>query len=532
MAFIYIILLVISALVFSWPYKLYRNYLIARRTGLSLIISPITPFTLSWHILPALFPSFIKRQRWYRALDQTCAWQDKNKIHAELGTCFMHVSPDMNMLCTSDSVAIDNVFKKMNDFIKPEVFKTLDFFGPNIITVNHDPWVRHRKLTAPCFNERISTFVWDESRRQANDMLEDWLAKPNCKSNTVVQDSGTVALHVITAAAFGSQRDFRQGVNELPANHSLSFRDSLRGVLKHPVTAAVVVGMPWLKSPIMQKVLSKKIRGVQLALAEFKNYMLEAITRERQSAKFKTDTASDKRPNLLNTLVKASDEEKLDGVSKMSDGELTGNMFMFAFAGHETTANTIIYALAHLAVHQDVQDWVAEELVEVVGKAGSKDYTKIQPRLKRTLALMYETVRLFGVPPPWRDIAIGCEEPQFIDSSGVVMVPANTQVSLNVYACHTAPENWMDGERWNPRRWIKEGSEGDGEQLMSSSKAFFGWGNGPRVCPGQSEYGASIPSCSTDIRCRICTCRVHSGSCYYPNRVSNSACGKRRLKRS
>jgi cytochrome P450 len=187
MALIHIITLLIAALVLNWPYQLYCNYLIARKTGLPLIISPITPFTLPWHIFPTLFPFFIKRQRWYRALDQTCAWQDKNRLHAELGTCFMHVSPGMNMLCTSDPVAIDNVFKKMNDFVKPEVFKTLDFFGPNIITVNHEPWVRHRRLTAPCFNERISTFVWDESLRQANDMLEDWLAKPDAKSNTVVQ---------------------------------------------------------------------------------------------------------------------------------------------------------------------------------------------------------------------------------------------------------------------------------------------------------------------------------------------------------
>jgi cytochrome P450 len=58
----------------------------------------------------------------------------------------------MNMLCTSDPVAIDHVFKNMKEFVKPEVFKRLDFFGPNIITVNDEAWARHRKLTAPCFS--------------------------------------------------------------------------------------------------------------------------------------------------------------------------------------------------------------------------------------------------------------------------------------------------------------------------------------------------------------------------------------------
>ncbi|KAF2823066.1 hypothetical protein CC86DRAFT_372787 [Ophiobolus disseminans] len=146
-------------------------------------------------------------------------------------------------------MTIEHVLKKMKDFVKPEVFKTLDFFGPNIITVNDEPWARHRKLTAPCFNERISTFVWDESLRQTKDMLEDWLEKPDVKSNTIAGDSGTVALHVITAAAFGEQRNYREGVNILPPNHRLTFRDSLKTVLRNPVTAMVVGGISWLKNP-------------------------------------------------------------------------------------------------------------------------------------------------------------------------------------------------------------------------------------------------------------------------------------------
>jgi cytochrome P450 len=494
---LFLFLLVLAAFL-AWPYKIYCNYLIARKTGLRLIVSPITPFELPWHVSPAVFGSLIKRQRWFRALDQTCAWQDKNKLHEELGPCFMHVSPGMNMLCTSDPVAIDHVFKKIKEFVKPEVFKTLDFFGPNIITVNDEAWARHRKLTAPCFNERVSMFVWDESRRQASDMVEDWLAKPDAKSNTIVQDSGTVALHVLTAAAFGEQRDFRSGVNKLAPNHQLSFRSALKTVLRNPVTAAVISRMPWLKRSAIQPILSTRILKVQLALAEFRSYMHSAILRSRTSTPFTATT----RPNLLAALVKASDAAKAAGpksTAYMSDDELTGNMFMFAFAGHETTATTISYALALLAANPDVQDWVAEELLEVIDTVDDDvlEYAKIHPRLKRTLALMYETVRLFGVPPPWRDVA--CATPQILMSSDMdgeaptyMRVPANTQVSLNVYACHTSSLNWTDGTTWNPKRWIQSGSSLSDEQLLSNNKAFFGWGQGPRVCPGQSEFACAV----------------------------------------
>jgi cytochrome P450 len=536
MAIVHLLLLLVLTAFLTWPYRIYRNYLIARKTGLRLIISPITPFELPWHISPALFGSLIKRQRWFRALDQTCAWQDKNKLHEELGSCFMHVSPRMNMLCTSDPVAIDHVFKKMKEFVKPEVFKTLDFFGPNIITVNDEPWARHRKLTAPCFNERVSMFVWDESRRQASDMVEVWLAKPGAKSNSIVQDAGTVALHVLTAAAFGEQRDFREGVNTLVPNHELSFRDALKTVLRNPVTAAVVNNIRWLKRPIIQPLLSPRIRKVQLALVEFKRYMLDAIARERKSI-ISTSSIVTKRPNLLNALVKASDEAKASGpksTAYMSDDELTGNMFMFAFAGHETTATTISYALALLAANPSIQDWVAEEITQVIGTTDTLEYAKIHPRLKRTLALMYETVRLFGVPPPWRDVACATPElliasPKDDETSTYMPIPANTQVSLNVYACHTAPANWTDGTAWNPKRWIQSGACLADEQLLANNKAFFGWGQGPRVCPGQSAYPTFLLTCQsardTNIIGRIRTCRVHSRACDDPNKVHGRSCG-------
>jgi cytochrome P450 len=508
MSLVPITLLLLTVYALTWPYKLYRNYLIARKTGLRLIISPITPFELPWHILPAIFNSWVKRQRWFRALDQTCAWQDKNALHEELGLCFMHVSPGMNMLCTSDAVAIDHVFKNMNTFVKPEVFKTLDFFGPNLVTVNGESWVQHRKLTAPCFNERVSSFVWDESLRQANAMLEAWLAKPHAKSNNVVNELGTVTLHVITAATFGEQHDFHSGLNILPPNHSLTFRSSLKLVLRNPVTAAVVRGMPWLKNTFIQPLLSHRIQQVQLALTEFNTYMLEAISRERTSSI--SNTRGEKKTNLLTTLLAATTTSSVNpadskGKPGLSDTAITGNLFTFAFAGHETTASTLSYTLALLALHPDIQEWVTEELDAVIlssssSSVGAMEYAKIHPKLPRTLALMYETVRMFGVPPPWRDVA--CRDAQLLVSSSAsvsnegkgaeveyIPVPPNTQILSNVFACHSSPANFPDADTWDPKRWIRASADGGGgERFEGRCKKFFGWGGGARVCPGMSKF--------------------------------------------
>ena len=101
-------------------YCLYRNYQSARRTGLRLITSPLTPYTLRWQLATALFGPFLRRFRWFRAIDWTCAWQDGEQLHRELGECFIVVSPGYNVLCTSDAKTIEYVLRKWRDFVKPD----------------------------------------------------------------------------------------------------------------------------------------------------------------------------------------------------------------------------------------------------------------------------------------------------------------------------------------------------------------------------------------------------------------------------
>jgi predicted ABC-type sugar transport system permease subunit len=66
-------------------YHLSRNYHSARRSGLRIILSPITPYSLQWQLLANLCGSYLQRYRWYRAIDWTCCWQDNDKSHQELG---------------------------------------------------------------------------------------------------------------------------------------------------------------------------------------------------------------------------------------------------------------------------------------------------------------------------------------------------------------------------------------------------------------------------------------------------------------
>lgn len=64
--------------------------------------------------------------------------------------------------------------------------------------VEGDDWQRHRRLTAPSFNEKTSSLVWDEAGHQAQDMLASWSEQGTSGIQETVADEATLALHVLT----------------------------------------------------------------------------------------------------------------------------------------------------------------------------------------------------------------------------------------------------------------------------------------------------------------------------------------------
>lgn len=96
------------------------DYTAVRKSGLRTVISPITPYTLQWQLAASLFRPILQHFRWFRAIDWSCAWQDNDKLHQELGWNFVVVSPGLNVMCTSDPKTIEHVLRKWREFVKPD----------------------------------------------------------------------------------------------------------------------------------------------------------------------------------------------------------------------------------------------------------------------------------------------------------------------------------------------------------------------------------------------------------------------------
>jgi len=74
----------------------------------------------------------------------------------------------------------------------------------------------------------------------------------------------------------------------------------------------------------------------------------------------------------MSVLLKASESEAMGkGRSGLSDEEIIGNLFIYIVAGHDTTANTLAYAVTMLAANVGLQDWLREEISSVFGGEAS-----------------------------------------------------------------------------------------------------------------------------------------------------------------
>jgi hypothetical protein len=203
----------------SQIYSLYKNIRAAQSSGIPYIVSPVYGFNRLWLITEPLLLPLLQRLPKFLThpwIDVTCgdwAWKSRYAPFVLHGDTFIIVAPGKNLLCTADAEVINQITTRRNDFPKPiEMYKMLDLYGKNVVTVEGAEWRRQRKITAAQFNEKSNAVVWKESVFQAGEMIKSWgenkkAEEKNTSQASVVSELGNdamrLSLHVISRAGFG-----------------------------------------------------------------------------------------------------------------------------------------------------------------------------------------------------------------------------------------------------------------------------------------------------------------------------------------
>jgi cytochrome P450 len=229
-------------------------------------------------------------------------------------------------------------------------------------------------------------FVWSESLDQTRQMIGSWRTKGIA---SFAKDARTLSLNVLAATGFRRPFEFQSANSHTQDTCSedaeSSYRDALSTVLDNAILL-MLVPYRYLLLPVFPKSLQR----IGQAGLNFKGHM-KRMLEEETAALNRGETGVG---SLMTSFVKAQDtpgsnREASKTPKGLSVDEVYGNIFVINFAGHDTTANTLAFSMALLATEPNVQDWVAEEVRNLVTEDDSSwDYSHIYPQLLRCRAVL------------------------------------------------------------------------------------------------------------------------------------------------
>ncbi|KAG1899818.1 cytochrome P450 [Suillus fuscotomentosus] len=172
-------------------------------------------------------------------------------------------------------------------------------------------------------------------------------------------------------------------------------------------------------------------------------------------------------------------------LTEMEMAYLAGSFFG---AGTETTATAICTVLMAAAHFPEEQAKVQAELDAVIGRERAPTFAD-KPSLPRLEAFISEALRWrplvpFGFPHrTTEDVIWASPFESFVEN---YCIPAGTTVFGNHWSISRDPEVYPEPDAFKPQRWI------DGQGRLRDDLAFFVYGFGRRVCPGQHVANRSV----------------------------------------
>ncbi|KAJ7108469.1 cytochrome P450 [Mycena epipterygia] len=335
-----------------------------------------------------------------------------------------------------------------SSFIKPEtasqVFLT---WGMNLAASDGQVWRKHRRVVGPAFGTDLYKLVWKQTAQTYREMIEveGW------KNKDVVD----LAFLLISTCGFGFPSTWDAPPKD--ADGGMPVQEALKLVAEtHLISLTVPKWLMYLPIPRLGK------------------FMRDQVT----DRKAEVAAGGDTRADAFTMLVKANQDES--SKYQLDDDELIGNIFLFMFAGHETTAHTLAGTLGFMAIHEEIQDEIVEHIMSVVGPDRDPEFDDYS-KLDKVLAIFYEAARMFPaghalVREATEDTVLTIPNPVGQEGSTAVHIPKGTQVIVDMVGVQYNPRYFEDPEVYKPSRWYG---------LPTDSELFTAFSVGPRACIGR-----------------------------------------------
>lgn len=344
---------------------------------------------------------------------------------------------------------IQHIFQKNHkNYCKPpiQIDELGRLLGQGLLTIDGDYWLKQRRLIQPGFHKKKLDALTNMVNGIIKNNVEDW------KNNDAVlkdfplhKEMTRMTFEIVLKSLF----------SETLTKEEMSYLSDVIADLQRYLTKRT--RLPFL-IPFFK--ISGYDRKKMKLSKDAKQHIRDAIKRRQEGA--------ERHDDLLDMLIEARYEDTGEG---MNDKQLLDESLILIVAGHETTANALVWINYLLSKNPDVVERIREESKELVQNDSLTLMEVI--KMKYTSAVIEEAMRLY--PPAWITGRMAVEDDEFDGHK----IPKSTVITSYIYGVHHDKRNWEDPEVFRPERFMTKDNK-------RNPFCFMPFGGGPRLCIGNS----------------------------------------------
>ncbi|KLT45304.1 putative cytochrome P450 [Cutaneotrichosporon oleaginosum] len=304
-------------------------------------------------------------------------------------------------LVCSDPVATQYLLLHPDAFIKPAGPNRIltDALDKGLVTVEGRAHRRQRRVLNPAFGwvqiQGLAPMIMDkvgEMRDKFARLIEEEMAGTGRvgRRMDVLHYMSETALDIIGEAGFGY--DFN-AIGD--ANSPL--RNAYTSAVQHAFEFDATV-MLTVMDARFGAIPTSRVRNMHAARSAAQVIGREIVA-EKKKQVINYNKGLDKESlgkDVLSLMIRANMDPALRPDQRLTDDEVVAQIATVLFAGHETTSTALMWCLYHLSLHQDMQQRLRDELLEVPDERPDFDTLMNLPYLDK---VVHESLRLESPVP-------------------------------------------------------------------------------------------------------------------------------------
>ncbi|XP_040820612.1 cytochrome P450 4F2-like [Ochotona curzoniae] len=342
------------------------------------------------------------------------------------------------------------------------------WLGDGLLLSTGDKWNSHRRMLTPAFHFEILKPYMKIFNKSTNIMHAKWkkLASEGSACLDMFEHISLMTLDSIQKCVFS----FDSNCQEKPSEYISTILELSALVMKRDQQILMHMDFLYYLTPDGQRFRKS---------CDLVHSFTDAVIQERRHT-----LASQGVDNFLKAKTKAKTLDFIDILllskgedgKQLSDDDIRAEADTFMFAGHDTTASGLSWALYNLARHPEYQERCRQEVRELLRDRDPEEieWDDLAQMTFLTMCLK-ESLRLY---PPVTIISRCCAQDVTLHDGRVI--PKGNSCVISIFGIHHNPAVWPDPEVYNPFRFDPENPQ------KRSPLAFIPFSAGPRNCIGQA----------------------------------------------